>query len=330
MAFDDTKPNKSQTIGEVIEAANANDKALKEEIGAHTRNGSAHGLDDVQKAVADHYAHKADSTTAHGIGETNAQLAAMVAEITAGRGTQGSLAARLIAALNGDGTIKLSTLNNKWINNADTPSFVDSTHLTVPGDRTRVYIGGIQLRLTVSGSYVYAPVASSSYGGGVTTITLDPAYQLLTAGLSAVDIGLIAWDNAVAQACTQNAAAIANVQGQVTGLKIVEVADKYLGKPAAGAIIGIYVAQRAFSIPAGATNSLLKSRVAANASAALTLAKSGAAFGTATFAAAGQSATFAVATAVSVAAGDLITITAPSSQDATLADLVWNLQGVLP
>ena len=329
--YDPTLPNVGQNVGQAIPAIAANEAAIAAELFAHEQNNSnAHGIDALLAAVADYLLHKANTTNAHGIDAISAQANATSAEVTAARGSQASLAARLATALGLDGSIRLSNLNNKWITNGDIPTFVDTTHFTVPGDKTQMYIAGAQLRLTISANYAFAPVASRSFGSGVTTVVLDPAYPILTSGLSAVDMGLIAWDNTVAASCTTNATNITALQGQVTSLKIEEVENFLNGKPGASAVIDRYIATRAFSIPSGATGSQFKGGTAATASTVFTLAKNGAAFGTATFAAAGTSATFAVAVAVAVAAGDVLTITAPGSQDATLADLVWNIQGVLP
>lgn len=330
MAFDASKPNLSQTYGDAIASANANDNDLNNRLENHKGDASAHGLAAIIANVADLLLHKANSSDAHGINTITANVAALLAEIAAGRGAKPSLTGRLDAALNGDGSIRLSTLNNKWINNGDVPTFISTNSFSVPGDRTALYIGGVQLRFTVAGSYVYAPVASRAFGGGVTTVVLDPAYAVLNAGIQAVDLALIAWDNTVAQACTSNATNIASVQGQVSGLKQEQIEDWIAGKPAAGAVVKRFIAARGFSLPAGISGAIAKAATAATATASFTLAKNGVPFGTMSFAAAGSVPTFAAATASSFAAGDVLTIIAPASQDATLADIAYYLPGVLP
>ena len=330
MAFDATKPNTSQQIGDVITSTRDNDVALKAQIDAHQADSTAHGLPSLVATQADYVAHKADSTTAHGLATTNAGVLALQTEMGAARGSQSTLATRLASALNGDGSIRLSTLNNKWINNADVPTYINATSFSVPGDKISYYIAGAQLRFTISGSYAYAPVASRSFSGGVTTVVIDPAYPVLTGGLSNVDMALIAWDNAVANSCTQNASNIANVQGQVTSLKVEQIEDWQPGKPAAGATVKRFVAFRAFSIPSGVTNAKANAGTAATASAVFNLQKNGATFGTMTFAADGTVPTWAAATATSFAAGDVFSIVAPASQDATLADIAYYIPGVLP
>lgn len=332
MAFDNTKPDTSQTYGDAIASARNNDVAIKTQMDAHEANaGDAHGLAAILTNIATLLAHMANTNTAHGIDGINSSLSATVAEINAARGIMTTLQARLGVALASDGSIKLSSLASKWIDNSDTPSYVGTTSFTVPNDRTKVYIVGSQLRVTIGTGYVYAPVSSVSYsaGTGLTTVNLDAGYPVLAAGMSKVELALIAWDNAVANAATQNATDITNLTGTVTGLKVEPIAGFSSGVPAGSAVVHRFIATRAFSLPIALAGSQFKAGTAATASAVINLAKNGSNFATATFAAAGTVATLAAATATSFAAGDILTITAPASADATLANLVFNLKGSL-
>jgi hypothetical protein len=330
MSYDATKPNLSQTYGDAINSANANDVDISTRVEAHKSDSSAHGLAAVLTSIADYLIHKANITDAHGIDAIMANVASLVTEVTAGRGTQSSLTGRLNTALNGDGSIRLSTLNNKWINNSDTPTYISTTSFSVPGDRTKVYIAGVQLRFTISGSYAYGPVASCSYSGGITTVVIDPAYPVLTSGLSVIDIGLIAWDNSVANSCTTNAANIASVQGQVTSLKIEQINSWLAGKPPISVSLVRFLAGQSFSIPSGLTGSCAYAGVAATATTVFTILKNGTVFGTMTFAAGSHVATWAAATATSFVLGDLLMVVAPGVQDTTLADISLVVIGVLP
>lgn len=219
MTFDVAKPNTSQTIGDVITSTLANLNDLNSRDVAHQADTTAaHGIDTLITSKADYVAHKGNVTDAHGINTIKATADAAQAEVAAARGSQAALDARLSVALQADGGIKLSSIASKWLDNGDVPTFVDSTHFTVPGDRTLVYLAGVILRCTVSASYVYAAIASRSFGAGVTTVTLDPLYPVLTSGLSKIEIALIAWDNAVAAAVTENAADIVTLQGDMTAI----------------------------------------------------------------------------------------------------------------
>lgn len=219
MTFDAAKPNTSQTIGDVITSTAANLNDLNARDVAHQANETdAHGIDALITSKEDYEAHAGNATTAHGINTIAAAAAAAQAEVTAARGSKAALATRLSVALQADGGIKLSSIASKWLDNGDVPTYISTTSFSVPGDRTLVYLAGVILRCTVSASYVYAAIASRSFGAGITTVVLDPLYPVLTSGLSKQEIALIAWDNAVAAAATQNAADIVDLQGQITGI----------------------------------------------------------------------------------------------------------------
>lgn len=101
------------------------------------------------------------------------------------------------------------------------------------------------------------------------------------------------------------------------------------GKPAASEIVCAMVFTRAVKLPASLTGSVWKAGTAATGSSAFDIRKNGSSIGTITFAAAGTTATFTFASAVSFASGDVLTILAPGTQDATLADLRGTLAGSL-
>lgn len=330
MTFDSTKPNISQTYGDAISAAQQNDADLDARIEAHKADqGNPHGISALKASAADYLSHKTDPA-AHGVDQLKLLITAAQAEVTAGRGSMSSLAARLLVALNADGSIRLSTLNNKWINNGDVPTFISATSFSVPGDKTMMYIAGALVRFGIAGNYAYAPVASRSFGSGVTTVVIDPGYPVLTAGLQSVDLALIAFDNSIANSTTQNAAAIAALTGVVAGQKVFDIENFINGKPAASQIVNRYIAVRNYTLPINAANSQFRSGTAASATATFLLQKNGVNIGTVSFAAAGTTGVFSVAAAVAFAAGDVLSIVAPAVQDAALADLTLTLQGVLP
>ena len=99
------------------------------------------------------------------------------------------------------------------------------------------------------------------------------------------------------------------------------------GTPAANATLLRYPMPRAVNFPAGMTNSKAIANTAATASATFSVKKNGTQFATFAFAASGTSATFTAASATAFAAGDILTITAPATPDATLADLGIALAG---
>ena len=88
-----------------------------------------------------------------------------------------------------------------------------------------------------------------------------------------------------------------------------------------------YPFPRAVDFPAGLTDSRGVAAVAATASTTIDIRKNGSSVGSMVFAAAGTTATFTMASATNFAAGDILTLVAPASPDATLADLGWSLAG---
>lgn len=223
--IDITKPTVTgSTFGTTVSDTRANfEKAAADVNGleaarqAHEANvANAHGIDALIASKADYIDHKANTTTAHGIDAVAAVGAANLAELQGGRGVMSSLANRLDVALQSDGKMKISSLATRWIDNSDIPTYVSATSFTVPGDRTKVYLPGTILRLTVATGYVYGIVLSASFGS-VTTVTLEAGYAVLLASLSKVELALYAFANNLEAAIAQNAANIVALQSQLTG-----------------------------------------------------------------------------------------------------------------
>jgi hypothetical protein len=107
------------------------------------------------------------------------------------------------------------------------------------------------------------------------------------------------------------------------------VAGSWPGSPAASQIIERYIFATAVTFPAGLTGTYGASGIAATALAGFTIAKNGTAIGTMSFAAGATSASFTMAAATAFGPGDVLTIAAPATQDATLANLAWTLSGTL-
>ena len=101
------------------------------------------------------------------------------------------------------------------------------------------------------------------------------------------------------------------------------------GKPDASSSLFRLVAPRAFTLPQNLTGSIAKAGTAATGSTVFTLKKNGTQIGTMTFAASGTTATFSFASAASFTIGDIIDLVAPSTQDATLADISVTLVATL-
>jgi hypothetical protein len=107
-----------------------------------------------------------------------------------------------------------------------------------------------------------------------------------------------------------------------------DIAGYIPGLPGDGAVILRFVASRALQVPAALANSQGLVGTAPTAPADFSLRKNGVQFGLASFAAAATTCTFTAATATDFVAGDLLSIVAPSPQDATLAELAITLASV--
>ena len=121
--------------------------------------------------------------------------------------------------------------------------------------------------------------------------------------------------------------------GDTVGGKVL-IGFPCVGKPAAGEVVGFYVADVAFTLPANLAGSIARALTAAGASAAWTLSTIPAGsstettIATFTFAANGTLATFSAQAAVSVGAGDILRLKAPASQDSALSDITFTVVGV--
>jgi hypothetical protein len=102
----------------------------------------------------------------------------------------------------------------------------------------------------------------------------------------------------------------------------------YPGAPAASAVLLRFVAVTPFSLPAGLTGSSGYAGTTATGSATINIRKNGSNQGTVVFAAGTATPTFALASALSFAAGDRLELVGPASADATLADISVTLKGV--
>ena len=328
MAFDPTKPNTSQTIGDVITATLANLTELKALIDTHEASTTAHGLSSVETDVATAIAHISDMS-AHGLTTVRSRITNLEGEVVASRGSASVLQDRLNVGLLPSGAVRLSGLNNKWLNNGDIPTYISSTSFSVPNDRTKVYLAGSNLRFLISGSYAYAPVASSTFASGVTTITLDPAYAILTSGVSTVEVALIAFDNNLAAAiATVQATQV--TQGSAIGKLSYEAAvEQTIGVLSDNQTVLLFPVWRPFTVPVGGTGSVAKASVAATASTTFQIKKNGTAFGSFVIAAGGTTGTFTVSSATNFAIGDLLSVSGPATHDTTLANLAICIRGTL-
>jgi hypothetical protein len=116
---------------------------------------------------------------------------------------------------------------------------------------------------------------------------------------------------------------------EISGTAAYDVAAMKAGEPGASEVILRFIATRAFRLPQNLTGSQAKAAVAADASTTFAIKKNGSDVGSFNFAGAATSATFTMASDTDFAAGDVLTIVAPGSPDADLADIAVTLKGAL-
>jgi hypothetical protein len=227
------------------------------------------------------------------------------------------------------------------------------------------YQNATQVASAITAAAYSLPTASNSVLGGVkvdgTTITISngvissaASYNLPTASTSTlggvkIDGTTISIDGngVISAAATSLSIASTSTLGGIkvgaglainaaTGVLTTDVtvqpydfASNLAGKPTAGATVMMAVAPRNCTLPANFASSFAKSLAAATATATFSINKNGTQIATFAFAASSTSATFSTQSALSIAAGDIITVTSPATQDATLSDLSWTFAAFL-
>jgi hypothetical protein len=81
------------------------------------------------------------------------------------------------------------TPNTEWVASGLTPTFVDATHMTLPGDVRAIFTVGRRIKSTVTAGTAYATVIAVAFSTN-TTLTLSNDSTVLDSGLSAVAYGL--------------------------------------------------------------------------------------------------------------------------------------------
>lgn len=106
-----------------------------------------------------------------------------------------------------------------------------------------------------------------------------------------------------------------------------DVGGSYLGSPGSSLVILRFPIPRSVRFPASMSGSYGVANTAATATTTFTIAKNGTGFGTMVFAGSAATATF-TGTQTDFAAGDVLTLVAPASADATLADIGFAFAGL--
>jgi len=83
------------------------------------------------------------------------------------------------------------TTTAEWSNLNVTPSYISTTSFSVPGNLTSVLMLNRRLMISVTAGTIYAYITSSSFGGGITTVVVQPDSTALDSGISQVMVGLL-------------------------------------------------------------------------------------------------------------------------------------------
>ena len=114
----------------------------------------------------------------------------------------------------------------------------------------------------------------------------------------------------------------------IAGSNPYDIGGSIVGSPTDGAVLLRYPVPRAVRFFSGMSLSKGVAGTAATASSVFSIKKNGAEFATMTFAGSAATATFACATTTDFSAGDVLTLVAPATADATLADIGFALSGL--
>lgn len=83
-----------------------------------------------------------------------------------------------------------TTTTDQWITSSVTPTYVNQSSFTLPGDQTIAFSVGRRLKITETAGTVYGSVVSSAYTS-LTTVTIKLDFGILDSGLSNIFLGII-------------------------------------------------------------------------------------------------------------------------------------------
>ena len=82
-----------------------------------------------------------------------------------------------------------------WSPSGLTPTYLSATQFSVVGDQTALFTVGLRIRYTLTSTLFYGTVTASSYGAGVTAVTVVVDATPLTSALNSVDVSQITTTN---------------------------------------------------------------------------------------------------------------------------------------
>lgn len=88
-----------------------------------------------------------------------------------------------------------SVSQSEWIESGFTPTYINATSFSVPGDQTATLQINRRVRTQNTSGFIYSTISNSVFAAGITTVTLVNDSGTLDAGLSAVAYGLLSAQN---------------------------------------------------------------------------------------------------------------------------------------
>lgn len=158
----------------------------------------------------------------------------------------------------------------EWVDYGYTPTYASTTSFTMSGDRTSFFLVGRRIRMT-DATTLYGTIATSSFGGGNTTVTVTMDSGSLSVSLTAVALGVVSIPTG---GTGSSIGALGNVTGQAssvdseialfsgtggktikraTGTGYVKVTSGVIGTPAATVPLTDIATQAANTVLANAT-----------------------------------------------------------------------------
>lgn len=193
-----------------------------------------------------------------------------------------------------------------------------------------------QTGINTSGAPTFAQPSFSNLSGSATAAQM-PAFSGDATSAAGATVLTLAASGVTAGTYTA-ATVTVDAKGRVTSAANGPVAKQTVafscvGKPAAGEVLGMHVADVPFTVGANFASSQARALVAATASAAVTITRIPAGsttettIGTLAWAANATVPTFSTQAAVAFAVGDVMRCICPSTQDSTLADFAVSIYG---
>ncbi|TXH46568.1 MAG: hypothetical protein E6Q97_29320 [Desulfurellales bacterium] len=144
--------------------------------------------------------------------------------------------------------------NKSWEQWGDTPTYVNATQFTVPGNLTSRYVVNRAIRATVSGVNYYGVITASAFSA-VTTVTVSMLSGSLAAGLTAVALGgeVAETGAAIANAAMQSITASVASNALTVGLNPQTLAFRNATLTSGAPVLRSIPSALSLTVPSGAT-----------------------------------------------------------------------------